>query len=203
MKELKAGNLEFLNEYKSSFVLGVLLDLDRWSGRGVNETNVTEAVDEDMIDELVLFITNDGDIYRQRIQPIIKNLKRKQARGIYDPELAVKAFSYAAQDGLKKYAKEFGSLGLQRGEIGTTRMAIASQLLDYYTDQLEDETDPMTMHEVDLPGGENQKQSSSGPDKNKLKQLETIFSSMDEKTQSTALEMLNMVQSGANVNLQE
>lgn len=169
----------------------------------ISETKIiTENVDEETVRELVLFTTNDGDIYRQRIQPIIKNLKRKQARGIYDPELAVKAFSYAAQDGMKKYAKEFGGLGLQRGQIGKTRMAVATQLLDYYAEELQDETDPMA--EVDLPGGEETDVPNlEGPDKTKLRQLETLVKSMDDETKSVAMELLDMVQAGAEVNLEE
>lgn len=131
-------------------------------------------------------------------------MKRKQARGVYDPELAVKAFSYAAQDGMKKYAKEFGGLGLQRGEIGKTRMAVAAQLLDYYEEELADETDPMAMGEVDLPGGEDQDVPNlEGPDKTKLRQLETLIKSMDDETKSVAMELMNMVQAGADVNLEE
>lgn len=56
--------------------------------------------------ELVLYIVNDGDLYRQRTTPILENLRRKQARGAYDRELAVKAFKYLADAGAKAYARE-------------------------------------------------------------------------------------------------
>jgi len=108
----------------------------------------------------------------------------------------VKAFSYAAQDGMKKYAKEFGGLGLQRGEIGKTRMAIATELLDYYEEELGVES---PMGELDLPGGEEVEggiendPTMDTADKAKLRQLETIFKSMDPETQSTATEMLAMI----------
>ena len=65
-----------------------------------NETNVNE---------LKLFAENDGDLYRQRIQPIQKNLMRKIAAGKYSHELAVKLWKYAADDAAKRYGKEFGN----------------------------------------------------------------------------------------------
>jgi hypothetical protein len=59
--------------------------------------------------ELHLFIENDGLLYRQQYQPIIKNLMTKKARGQYKHDLAVKAFGYLVESGAKKYAKDFGS----------------------------------------------------------------------------------------------
>ena len=37
-------------------------------------------VDEDKVRDLVLFIENDGNLYRQRTLPIIDNLKKKIAK---------------------------------------------------------------------------------------------------------------------------
>jgi hypothetical protein len=73
--------------------------------------NYKEAMDEMSIEarELLLFIENDGDLYRQRIVPIQKNLKRKMDKGIYEPEKAIKLWMYLVQDGAKKYQKEFGN----------------------------------------------------------------------------------------------
>jgi hypothetical protein len=56
--------------------------------------------------ELQLYIENDGDLYRQQNLPIIKNLMRKKAAGIYDHDKAVKLFGYLIESGAKKYAKE-------------------------------------------------------------------------------------------------
>jgi hypothetical protein len=56
--------------------------------------------------ELLLFIENDGDLYRQQYQPIIKNLAQKKFRGIYDHAKAVKLFMYLAENGAKKYCRE-------------------------------------------------------------------------------------------------
>jgi hypothetical protein len=58
--------------------------------------------------ELMLFVENDADLYRQQMQPIQKNLITKMARGIYDATKAEKLWGYLAESGAKKYAKEYG-----------------------------------------------------------------------------------------------
>ena len=47
--------------------------------------------------ELVLQTSNDEKLYRMQIQPIILNLARKKAKGVYDKNLAVKLFRYAVE----------------------------------------------------------------------------------------------------------
>jgi hypothetical protein len=59
-------------------------------------------------DDLVLFIDNDGEMYRQQYTPIVKNLMTKRARGEYDPGRAIDAFMYLVESGAKKYAREHG-----------------------------------------------------------------------------------------------
>jgi len=49
---------------------------------------------QDLADELELLATNDGDLYRRQYLPIIKNLMRKRAKGIYDHNLAIKLWRY-------------------------------------------------------------------------------------------------------------
>jgi hypothetical protein len=61
--------------------------------------------------ELCVFTENDGDIYRSRTQPILKNLATKRAQGKYDSEKAVDLFMYLAEDGAKRYVKEHGGPG--------------------------------------------------------------------------------------------
>ena len=58
--------------------------------------------------ELELFIENDGDLYRQRIEPINKNLATKMVQGKFDISKAPKIFKYLIDDGIKKYNKEYG-----------------------------------------------------------------------------------------------
>jgi len=62
---------------------------------------------ESVAQELKLYTENDGDLYRQKTTPILKNLVTKQAQGKYDHELAAQAFMYLAEAGARKYAREF------------------------------------------------------------------------------------------------
>ena len=102
----------------------------------------------DDVDELVLYITNDGDLYRSKALPTIANLARKLKRGSYDKDLAIKAWQYLADDGVRKYDKEFvsgqGKLFLDKA----TRTAIAKELRDYYEEQVEDEANVKACSDV-------------------------------------------------------
>jgi len=77
--------------------------------RGKKLNPAGKDVDEYAATELKLFVENDADLYRQQFIPIIKNLVRKKAAGIYDHEKAIKLFMYLMESGAKKYNKEFGS----------------------------------------------------------------------------------------------
>ena len=97
---------------------------------------IYEAVDKSTVRELVLYITNDSQIYRQRIQPVIKNLSKKVGKATYDGNKAIKAFGYAVADGLKKYEKEHAGKGWAKSVDKQTKEAIAEELLDYYSEQI-------------------------------------------------------------------
>ena len=62
------------------------------------------VVDQDAARDLELTIANDGDLYRQQFQPIMKNLMKKRRAGTYRHDLAVKLFGYLVEAGAKKYA---------------------------------------------------------------------------------------------------
>ncbi len=53
--------------------------------------------------ELVLWVENDGDLYRQQYEPILRNLMTKRARGVYDHDKAVKLFGYLTENGARRY----------------------------------------------------------------------------------------------------
>jgi hypothetical protein len=57
--------------------------------------------------ELYLFGVNDADLYRQRVEPILANLKKKIKKGTYDETLALKLWRYAADDAAQQYTKEY------------------------------------------------------------------------------------------------
>ena len=68
-------------------------------------------IDHVLAKELALFIENDSQLNRSQYQPIVLNLARKKAKGIYDPKLAVKLVVYLVESGRKKYFKEVADLG--------------------------------------------------------------------------------------------
>jgi hypothetical protein len=58
--------------------------------------------------ELYLYADNDGQLYKQKREPIEKNLMKKIEKGKYNSKLAVKLWMYLADAGSKKYDKDFG-----------------------------------------------------------------------------------------------
>ncbi len=82
------------------------------------------------IRELQLFCENDGDLYRQQVQPIHKNLQKKLAKGSYDHEKSKKLWMYLADNCAKKYAKDFGSEGQPWHKLFSTsdRRAVAARV---------------------------------------------------------------------------
>lgn len=98
------------------------------------------SIDSVGADELALTTVNDGDIYRQRIKPIIANLAKKIKKGTYDATKALKLWGYAADDGAQKYTKEYGGAG--NGSFGSfnkpTRMAAAAQIAGHYDEELKE-----------------------------------------------------------------
>lgn len=88
-------------------------------------------VDHQAAHELFLFIENDGDLYRQQYQPILKNLATKQAKGVYDKEKAVKLWMYLVESGAKKYVREYGGVWHEMFNV-PTRRETATQLNEHF-----------------------------------------------------------------------
>ena len=101
--------------------------------------SVSGPVEPDTVYELALYIENDGNLYRQMIVPTIKNMQRKIKSGKYDDSQAVKAWQYVADEGVRRYGKEFGNGGNSVAWVNkNTRIAIAEELKDYYDDLVQD-----------------------------------------------------------------
>jgi len=98
-----------------------------------------EAVDERMVDELKLFIDNDGQLYKQRLIPIVKNIQRKMKSGKYDHKKAPKLWMYLVKDGAKKYEKEFAAAEFSDGLKFSKqeKEAVAQEFADEYKDEIE------------------------------------------------------------------
>lgn len=58
--------------------------------------------------ELLLYATNDGNLYYRMILPVIENLRKKAKKGTYDSEKAVDAYYRIACEASKMYNKDFG-----------------------------------------------------------------------------------------------
>lgn len=93
-------------------------------------------VDTHAARELQLFIENDGDLYRQQMEPIQKNLVRKLLKGTYDHKQAPKLWLYLVDNGARKYNKEFGGGdGVGLFNLNTRKVvaeALAEEFLSNY-----------------------------------------------------------------------
>ncbi|MBC8442804.1 MAG: HNH endonuclease [Proteobacteria bacterium] len=107
---------------------------ESWLPEGT-ESYLDEGKDEER--ELELFVANDAQIYRSRLQPIYKNLITKIAQGKYDEKLAIKAFMYAVEDAAKKYTKDFGTPGDNIFDK-KTKLAVAATLASEFKDEADD-----------------------------------------------------------------
>lgn len=116
------------------------LDMKK-KGYGHNKPEVKESVELDeandphAVNELYLYIINNGNIHRQRIQPIIKNYRKKIAKGGFDEKLAIKGFLQAVNDGIKAYGKEFDTIKVSKPD----RELIAKKLYHNYRDEINED----------------------------------------------------------------
>lgn len=90
--------------------------------------------DRDMTaSEIASQASNDSQLYRQQIQPIIKNLGRKKHKGIFNKDLAVKLFRYAVDNKVKQIK------GNQSRMIpGTVRNDAASRMLSQFSNEIDE-----------------------------------------------------------------
>ena len=86
--------------------------------------------------EIASQASNDSELYRRQIQPIIKNLGRKKFKGVYNKDLAVKLFRYAVDNKVKEIAqqKQMSS----RMIPGAVRNDAASQLLSTFSSEIDE-----------------------------------------------------------------
>lgn len=58
--------------------------------------------------ELYIVASNNSKLYAERITPIIKMLRKKAEKGIYNPETAVDAYYPIATEASNRYFKDYG-----------------------------------------------------------------------------------------------
>ena len=101
--------------------------------------------------ELELFTENEQSFYNQMYLPIIKNLTKKKNKGVYDSELAVKAFMHLVDEAAKKYVREFGATGERVRDVfnRATREQVAREFRDKFESEYENQSyDFMERNEV-------------------------------------------------------
>jgi len=104
---------------------------------------IPKHTDSEASRELLLFATNDAQLYRSRITPIIENLKKKIKKGTYDKVLALKLWRYAADDAAKRYNKEFTGTTSGYGIFTVPiRNEVSTLLQEYYDEELHYKANP-------------------------------------------------------------
>ena len=86
--------------------------------------------------ELKVYIDNDYNLYKQRYEPMVDNQMKKLGKRIYNPILAEKMWKYLADEGAKKYQKEFGGSNLFSP---ADRREVAEMLRDDFEDRMRNE----------------------------------------------------------------
>lgn len=109
------------------------------------------TINQDMYTELSLYTVNTSKIYHSCIIPVCKHLARKQIKGIYNKDKALKAFYNVVIQALKAFYKEFSTYEICANaskwyELANvaTRKEIASYLLDYYQETIEELADELS-----------------------------------------------------------
>lgn len=125
--------------YEAKLIVETVDQFMRELGQQVGEATSSDAsAMSDEAHELVLFGENDYDLYRQRTTPIVKNLAKKMAKGVYDSALATKLWMYWATDAAKRYAQQH-STGDDWNRIFSVpvRKEVAAYMEDYWKGELE------------------------------------------------------------------
>jgi hypothetical protein len=88
-----------------------------------------QSMDRDMAYEIVTVGENDGDLYKQQMVPIIRNLLRKAVKGIFDNNKGIKLLRYFTDNVVKKNYKQMGAMNTTDIN-GATRNEAAKMILD-------------------------------------------------------------------------
>lgn len=104
---------------------------------------MTTQADLDAAHELELFAINDGDLYRQVVQPNIRNIARKIVKDTYDLAKARKAWQNVADAAARSYNRQFGiGKGVELFDK-PTRIAAALSISFHYVDEMNETVDAL------------------------------------------------------------
>ena len=122
------------------------------------------AVDEHALTELGLYIENEASLYPLKLQ-ILKGLKRKMDKNLYDAEQAKRLWKFWIDQGAKKYAQEFSNQGDERTIFSEeTKRKLLDKMEVQYADEIKN--------------GEHDHVKSA------LKELNLTVAAVDEGTQA-------------------
>lgn len=92
--------------------------------------------DKEQAWDLYLCITNDGDIYRQSLQPTIASLQKKITKGNFDETQAIQAFYNVVLSALKNPRfKKYYTYDIKIVSV-PTRYATAVNLAECFSDEI-------------------------------------------------------------------
>lgn len=88
--------------------------------------------------ELFLYAANNETLYNRYVQPIINSFRRKVKKGIFNAELAPKAFDSCVRDAARLYCREFGSPNQAYFEMfnAATRRETARMMYECFEDEI-------------------------------------------------------------------
>lgn len=88
--------------------------------------------------ELFLYASNNQTLYNMYVQPILKSFRRKLNKGIFNKDLAPKAFDTCVKDAAMQYCKEFGSPNQKYHEMfnAATRRETARMMYEHFEDEI-------------------------------------------------------------------
>lgn len=88
--------------------------------------------------ELTLYAVNTCRLYDYMIVPVVRNLARKFAKGIFDADKAIDAFYPVACEAAKMYCREFARLEDAPHIFSVTdRFTTAADMVDEYMENIE------------------------------------------------------------------
>ena len=95
------------------------------------------------VHEIVLFIENDGNLYRQMYQPIVLNYAKKVVAKTYNREKAIKGVVGLVNEGIRMWRKEFGLEEAREYDLGpgvsmATKVEAARQILRGMTEEIQE-----------------------------------------------------------------
>ena len=79
------------------------------SKQQIRSERASQTVDKHSAEDLELYAENTAEVYERFITPVVKNLRRKVKKGIYDEDKALIAWQNVIDEAAKMYDKEQGS----------------------------------------------------------------------------------------------